>query len=128
MLYFNIIFFSFLNFINFKLLSSNRFSFLKLKNIALFIISIILISKIYKYFFISTHLISKDTYIMLLSLSLSVFINYFLLNVVLTLFHFMIEELNLKFNFNQKAIKKSVPLILFLMISIAQITILLFKK
>lgn len=128
MLYFNIIFFSFLNFINFKLLSSNRFSFLKFKNIALFIISIILISKIYKYFFISTHLISKDTYIMLLSLSLSVFINYFLLNVVLTLFHFMIEELNLKFNFNQKAIKKSVPLILFLMISIAQITILLFKK
>ncbi len=126
MLYFNIIFFSIFNFIIFKLLSSNRFSFLKLKNIVLFIISIILISNIYNYFFISKELISKDTYIMLLSLSLSVFINYFFLNIILFFFQFMIEVLDFKLNVNSPSIKNKIPLILFFIISITQITILLF--
>ncbi len=127
MLYFNIIFFSTLNFIIFKLLSNDRFSFLKLKNIILFIISIILISKIYNYFFISKELISKDTYIMLLSLSLSVFINYLFLNIILTFFKFMIEALDFKLNINPPSIKNKIPLILFFIISITQITILLFQ-
>jgi len=127
MLYFNIIFFSTLNFIIFKLLSNDRFSFLKLKNIILFIISIILISKIYNYFFISKELISKDTYIMLLSLSLSVFINYLFLNIILTFFQFMIEALDFKLNINPPSIKNKIPLILFFIISITQITILLFQ-
>lgn len=128
MLYFNIIFFSTLNFIIFKLLSNDRFSFLKLKNIILFIISIILISKIYNYFFISKELISKDTYIMLLSLSLSVFINYLFLNIILTFFQFMIEALDFKLNINSPSIKNKIPLILFFIISITQITILLFQN
>jgi hypothetical protein len=127
MLYFNIIFFSIFNFIIFKLLSSDRFSFLKLKNIVLFIFSIILISNIYNYFFISKELISKDTYIMLLSLSLSVFINYLFLNIILTFFQFMIEVLDFNLNVNSPSIKNKIPLILFFIISITQITILLFQ-
>ena len=128
MFYFNIIFFSILNFIIFKLLSNDRFSFLKLKNIVLFIISIVLISNIYKYFFISTELTSKDTYIMLLSLSLSVFINYLFLKIMLNFFQFMIEILDFNLNVNSPSIKNKIPLVLFFIISIAQITILLFSR
>ncbi|SHM74464.1 hypothetical protein SAMN05443669_10654 [Flavobacterium xanthum] len=126
MLYFNILFFTFFNFLIFKSLSINWFNISRFKRIFIFIISIIIISKIYNHFFILTSLVSKQTYIMLLSLSLSIFLNFILLNFILYFFKYMMYLLELNFNLNYSLLKKNIPLVLFLLISLTQIIILIY--